>query len=684
MIDQSDAVFPVTKDQHVALIKQLSSKYYIDNFGKRVESYGYWNNKNELILVSVRFSDSIKPFYYNGSKWMMGLPSNVKKYNPFNFTKKAKSCNNIFIVNYESHAVKEVDGWHGVSFLGNNNRAINTTNWAVFENIENVIIWTDSKSARKIKNRIPHAKIVTNIKFANCPNHLEILNEKLKLNNLPVTEPDPYEFYRLFIHEFYGDESLEQRNGVFWRYRKNSHHWKQEEFKDIRVNFQVWFCEKREDNGASLLEYAKSEGQKINSFMNNALEFVSRHASSAIFDNPFKDSAISPYIHLDNGMIHLSKKGKMAEWIDRTDKNEDFFRKKYPVHCCEYDFNKKHLEKVTIDDAPVFKYIIDSFIPKDLELDRSEIDKTRDFFAQLIAYSISPIKPTEYFFGLYGDEGTGKSFFIDVLKDIIGERFFLERPIDEMTQNNRFASSDFWGSKVYVEPDMKTNSVLPEAFIKTFAGQKQITLEKKHAAPEKGVNVSIAMFFISNFDFITKGMEGLSRRVVYIPFRNKIPNPDRTLRDKIKGEEAKGKEAGKHNGKQFDERPIILALSIQGWKKFLKNGSFFTMPKWIVDAKNEWIQKSDTVKNFITENYLKQKQWHEINRADLYKKYAEWCKDERDRKPYGKSRFYEEMGRMDDVRSKIVTGNRMYEFHVDLKPKEIYTQASDIDGEQPF
>ena len=36
---------------------------------------------------------------------------------------------------------------------------------------------------------------------------------------------------------------------------------------------------------------------------------------------------------------------------------------------------------------------------------------------------------------------------MDILKDIIGDNFFLERPIDEMTQNNRFASSDFWGSK---------------------------------------------------------------------------------------------------------------------------------------------------------------------------------------------------------------------------------------------
>ena len=674
-----DEITPITQKEINKLKEELLNKYYLDNFGKFREFYGYWNNQNQIILISVLFQEKIVPFHLSNKKWAMGIPKNIRKINPFNITKKPKGCKNIFIVNTEREALTEIPGWHGLSWSGNNSKTINRTDWRGLANVENVLIWTDGRSAKKIKTRIPHSKIISSGKFKDCPAPLKVFEEKLKLNNLPIPEPDPFDFYKLFIHEFYGDDSLEQRNGIFWKYLKDKHHWEQEEFKDIKANFQIWFSEIREEAGASLLDFAKSEGAAVNKFMNNTIEFISRHTSTTIFNNPFKDSAISPYIHLENGMIHLSRKGKMAEWIERTEKNEDFFRKKYPVHCCEYDFNKKHLKAVTIDDAPVFKYVIDSFIPRDLKLSNLEIRRTRDFFAQVIAYSISPIKPTEYFFGLYGDEGTGKSFFIDVLKDIIGDRFFLERPIDEMTQNNRFASSDFWGSKVYVEPDMKTNSMLPEAFIKTFAGQKQITLEKKHTTPERGVNISIAMFFISNFDFITKGMEGLARRVIYIPFKNKIPNPDRTLRDKIRGEEVKGKEAGAAKGKQFDERPIVLALAMQGWKAFLKNDCFFTMPRWIVDAKNTWIQKSDTVKNFVTENYLDKGIWYEITRKELYNQYAEWCKEERDKKPYGKSRFYEEMGRQILVKGKIVGGVRMYEFFPDKRPV-----TEEIDPEKPF
>ena len=231
---------------------------------------------------------------------------------------------------------------------------------------------------------------------------------------------------------------------------------------------------------------------------------------------------------------------------------------------------------------------------------------------------------------------------------------------------------------------MKTNSVLPEAFIKTFAGQKQVTLEKKHNQPEKGVNISIAMFFVSNFDFITKGMEGLSRRVIYIPFKNSIAKPDRTLRDKIKGNEKKAAESGKHKGKQFDERPIILALAMKGWKQFLKNGSRFTMPKWIEEAKDEWIQKSDTVRGFISEEYLQPGKWAEMSRSDLYKKYVEWCKDEADKHPFGKSKFYEEVDRMKDVLQKTVNGVKKYEFYTERKDDLEIFEGIDNKNENPF
>jgi hypothetical protein len=657
-----EAIHPVTQEQINELQKKLTSDFWTNKHGKYKKLYGYRDSTDQIQFVAAEFEKSTRTFYYSESGWIPATPRNIKPINLFNVTRISEKCKNVFIVNSEKDAMKKIKDWHGLSWCGGNFKTIGYSNWKKLTNIENIIVWTDEKSAKKIKQRLPHAKIITRGKFSECENHSLVFTDILKLAQLDVREPDPYEFYKLYINEFYGDESLEQRNGIFWQYMKNEHHWIKEDMENIKANYQTWFAEHREDIGTSLLDYVRAEGQAINKFINNTIEFIRRHASCRIYSNPFKDSAISPYIHLENGMIYLSKKGKMAEWIDRAEENEDFFRKKYPVHCCDYEFNKKHLTKVDINDAPCYKYVIDNFIPYDLEISDTERKKTYEFFSQIIAYSISPIKPREFFFGLYGNEGTGKTFFVDVIKDIIGDSFFLERSIDEM-MDNRFASSDFWGSKVYVEPDMKTNSVLPEAFIKTFSGQKQITVEHKQKQPDKGVNISIAMFFVSNFDFITKGMEGLARRVIYLPFKNRIENPDTALRDKISGNEPKGKEAGKHSGRQFDERPIILGLAMQGWKSFLKNGSNFTLPKWVADAKQAWIEKSDTVRGFINEKYLRYEYNVEEQRGSLYEKYKTYCSEEADKKPYGKSKFYEEVSRMKDVRFKNKNGDRVFEFY---------------------
>ena len=693
MLTNPDAIYPIIKSDIDKLQSKISSNYYLNKYGQPLTKYGYRNDGDEIQFIVVQFETGSCVFYLyktrtgGAREWSHGIPPNIRPINLFNVNKRPAECNNVFIVNTEKQALTKIDGWHGVAWAGNCEKTINFSNWKSLINVENILIWTDRKSGTRLKSRLPHAKIINNEDFDGSDNHLAVFKKAMEFKELGIPEADPFLFYKLFIHEFYGDECMEQRNGSFWRYRKTAHHWKIEEMKDIRANFQTWFSEPRTANGAALIDYVQAEGLAINKFINNALEFVTRHASGRIYDNPFKDSAISPYIHLQNGLIHISKTQKMTEWKDRTDDNENFFRKKYPVHCCEYEFNEKYLHKVSIDSAPTFKYIIDGFIPTDIKLTKSERQKTREFFAQIIAYSISPIKPTEYFFGLYGNEGTGKSFFVDVIKDIIGENFFLERPIDEMTLNNRFASSDFWGSKVYVEPDMKTKSLLPEAFIKTFCGQKQVTLEKKQRQPDRGVNISIAMFFISNFDFITKGMEGLARRVIYIPFKNMIKKPDRSLRDKIKGKVKKGKESGKAAGRQFDERPIILALAMHGWRTFLKNGAAFTMPEWIIEAKDEWIKKSDTVRGFINEVFFDVGEWRSIYRKDLYNDYQEWCKEEADKKPYGKSKFYEEVNRMKKVKSKVINGKRCYEFFPDQRPAEYvdnFTPVSGEDSEQPF
>jgi phage/plasmid-associated DNA primase len=144
---------------------------------------------------------------------------------------------------------------------------------------------------------------------------------------------------------------------------------------------------------------------------------------------------------------------------------------------------------------------IDGAKPEDIA---KVIYDTLMYFAQILAYTISSTKPNEYIFGLYGNERTGKSFFVSIVKKLIGVQFCSERSIEEMN-NNRFAISSLWGKKVYIEPDLKTRQSLPEAFIKAHAGETITTIEAKNKDAVDGVKMSLAMYFGSNYEFYVHG-----------------------------------------------------------------------------------------------------------------------------------------------------------------------------------
>ena len=283
---------------------------------------------------------------------------------------------------------------------------------------------------------------------------------------------------------------------------------------NIESDIQKWILDNH-------LEYLENTETAIHTFINNATSFLRRYNTKYYERNPFKDSALSPYIHFKNGAIHIKYNG--FEFISRQEKPESFFRELYPTHCMDFDFDVEYYHNDNLAEvAPAFLHYIKSLVPENME---HETQATIDFFCQILAYCINPIKKRPHFFAMYGKQDTGKSFFPELLEHIIGEQFFVKRKMADM--ENRFAASDLWGSKIFVDDDVKANLKLPDYFIKFYSGEKSITIEKKNRDAIKGVKISVAMFFISNHSFsVSGGVEGIERRMIYIPFYKEIENPD--------------------------------------------------------------------------------------------------------------------------------------------------------------
>ena len=511
------------------------------------------------------------------------------------------------------------------------------------------------KAAYYIKSIIPGAKILDVYKHKpiedlpsgwDLADHIEeggdpvkFIKEFTPYKSISV-EIDPYQIYRKFIEDFYDFDSIEQINSRYWFYDTMSHFWCKISRNDIYSNFQRWL----EDTG---LQWMISAKKKATTFISDTRQYINTHSLGYIGVDPFLDSAIAPYIHLQNGAIKIKKDS--IEWLPRGKYEESYFKGLYPINCLDFEFDFDTYKKVDPEkDCPAFHFFISDMISKiymskiDDNKKAQVISDTINYVAQIIAYSLSPVKPNEYFFGIYGDERTGKSFLLKLIKSIVGKDFCVEKKISDM--DNRFASAGLWGKKIFIEPDLKTRHPLPEDFIKAYSGEQEITIEEKNLPPIDGVKTSISMFFISNYEFHTKGTEGLARRFMLIPFKNNIKKHDTRLLDKILGEYQHGKESGKMKGKTFDERPAILALAMKAWNNFCDHDFIMQVPEWIRTEKDIWLIESNSVVSFVEETYMQLANDTLITRTDMYDNYKEWCKEE-GRKPLGKKNFYEEIRR---------------------------------------
>lgn len=666
---------------------RVQEKWCLDNWGEAENIYRYFNEDGEWIFCVCRFVKESKikgkkrskndiPFYMTeDGKWFSKWHDDFKPFPPYGVQNLQDSNLPVLIVEGEKCACVDVPGYNVISWPGGTNR-VDQTNWKALRNKE-VIIWPDSdsqmdknkeyylpkemqpgmKAAFYLKSIIPRAKILDvyrNKSIEDNPDGwdiadlvniekgdpLQFIEEFTPYNNISVTI-DPYQVYRKFIDSFYEYDSLEQANSGYWFYSSNDHYWNKIKKNDIYCNFQRWL----EDTN---LQWIISKKQKATTFINDTKQYIDRHSLGYIYKNPFKEAAISPYIHLKNGAVKISK--YKTEWFDREDYGEDFFKKLYPIHALDFGFNYKNYKNIDPEkDCPGFYFFCKEIIPREYMVEitsdeeaKKAIKETIIFISQIIAYSLSPVKPNEYFFGIYGNERTGKSFLLKIIKSIVGAEFCVEKKIADM--DNRFASSGLWGKKIFIEPDLKTRKPLPEDFIKAHAGEQEITVEEKNMPAIDGVKTSLALFFISNYEFHTKGLEGIARRMIMIPYKNDIAKHDPLLLDKILGDAPHGSESDSCSGDTFDERPGIMALALQGWDRFCKNDYILKSPEWVQLEKDSWIIESNSVLKFMEEIYFIYDSETTKRRTDMYDDYKDWCKDE-GRKALGKKNFYEEVRR---------------------------------------
>lgn len=685
-------VIPDTFAARQSVQDTVKRKFFVDIFGEPQKIWRYFNLEKEWIFCVVKFWDEKNNkkntilFYMaaNGKWYSKGGRKKFAPFDPFHIETLSNKKEKILIVEGEKCADIKVPGYKVISWCGGSS-AVRQTKWHRLKKFQDIIVWPDADSARDrdknlkpyheqpgikaalyIKSVLPQAKILDvysyiDIEVANgfdiadyAEKELDPLDfiEKFLPENSIDIPLDPLDYKDYFVKDYYGETGLRQFGGSFWAYDSGRHFWRKVIKNDIFCNMQNWLIQ-------TTLQYRIKAKTEPTSFINKMKNYIDRHSVGYISDNPFLDAAIKPWVHFDNGAVNI-KRGSL-EWTDRSEMEEEYFRDLYPLTCLDFSLDFKDYKDVKPEkDCPLFYKFCSETIPseylKDIPLEDldKEYKQSLDFFCQIMAYSLSPIKGNEYFFALWGKEGTGKSFFMEILMSIVGTDFCVIRPSKD-TENNRFASAGLWGKKVYIEPDLKARKALNDDFIKAYAGEQTITVEEKNEPAKDGVKISLAMFFLSNYEFKTAGQEGLKRRIVLVPFLNEIPDnkKDRHMKNKILGK------IPHDNGQTFDERPAITALILQALEEYQKNNNSFTVPKWANAAKEKWSIESNTVSSFLHNEYFDCGFSDSVSRPVLYDQYKAWCETE-DRKPYGKMNFFQEMRLQKNVKEIKAGGANMF------------------------
>lgn len=635
-------------DEHRDLLrKKVTSGYATDAHGTAKKIYTYRNIADEVIMYVCRYErddgrKELIPYYWDGKKYIAGRPRNLRipLFNEHLLRDKTRA---VIIVEGEKCAKVEVDGYTLVSWVGGAANA-NNIDWSVIADWpQPVYIWPDNdaegrKAALTIKDKLPDAQILEITdrpdKWDIADAHAEGMDIAAFLRSCPVMYKDtpatPYDAFVAAIDDLYKRENIQQFDGNFFVYMPQRHYWEARAREAIEQDIQLWILQ-------NVRQFLDESDKAVHTFVSNAKSFIRSFANQYYIENPFKYSALKPYIHVRNGCIELTQGGYIFH--DRRDRDEAFFRNKYPLNVLDVDFDPSLIQSDIAKSAPLFYKYLTDIIPEHARSKQSEHDKTLQMFSQIMGYTISPIKKKPYFFAFYGKQQSGKSFFMDIMETIIPSDFVNKTPIKSM--DNRFSSSSLFGAKIYCDDDYKAGANLPDDFIKTYSGEKTISIEYKNQNVMRGVRISLAMFFFSNHPLnVQGGVEGLERRLVYVPFRNTIKAPDVFMLDKMVGNYVRD------DGKRYDERAAILAFALRGIMLFWANGYNFVMPDWAAVEREEWLRNSSSINQFLAEQVYDLMPGSTWRPAELYGLYKTWCTDN-EKKPYGRNNFYETV-RLDD------------------------------------
>lgn len=353
--------------------------------------------------------------------------------------------------------------------------------------------------------------------------------------------------------------------------------------KEIRNIYKEAFEEEDEERRKAIADHARRSESKgrLESMISLAQSFV-----PVLPDSMDKDEWL---LNCENGVIDLRTGVLMP-------------------HSKELMMTK--ISKVAYDtkaDCPTWKKFL-----KDIFQDEQGNVKhdTINFLQKAVGYALTGSTKEQVVFFLYGTGRNGKSTFMNVIKEILGD-YGKQTNADTFTVkksdrvNNDIAALK--GSRLVAATESEENARLAESLVKQLTGGEPVQARFLHQEYFEYVP-QFKIFFQTNHKPIIKGGDlGIWRRIRLVPFTVTIPDDklDKDLPEKLRA-----------------EMPGILKWLVDGCLKWKQEG--LEAPEEVKEATANYQDEMDTIGNFLKETCTFEPTAKAMS-GEIYQKYVEWC-----------------------------------------------------------
>jgi len=261
---------------------------------------------------------------------------------------------------------------------------------------------------------------------------------------------------------------------------------------------------------------------------------------------------------------------------------------------------------------------------------KSDDNELIEYVQRLVGYFAIGKRLEKEFYFFFGKADSGKTTFIRLIKNILGEYAYDLRKDNFLKQNSdRNQNPELLNSRharvVISSDELEKTDRLNASRIKSFTGGDPLSSEYKYANKTISFIPKAKLLFYGNylpiFDSVDVALKG---RIVVIPFLNQIPK-DKQIKDfqeKLLLEEGSG----------------ILNWIIEGAKKYLKSG-LGERPAIVEKYTNTYFHDNDPLFEFWLSLDTNKKD--KMLQKDLYDRYLEWHRENGEGRELGKKRFKE-------------------------------------------